>query len=115
MSSLGDKSVIQWKQWEVNPDSKHLQCQYKESCVGEVIDSIRKEWKSIVKHVHMKRIQAQCFEDDKSNDNSRVLRVDFAMNYSCEYQNEVQSALWGRASVTYLRQRCCIKEIVTHI
>ena len=42
-SLLGDESAIQWKQWEVNSDSKHLQCQYKESCVGEVIDLIRKE------------------------------------------------------------------------
>ena len=29
----------------------------------------------------------------------RVLQMDFAMNYACEYQNEVQSALWSRESV----------------
>lgn len=30
---------------------------------------------------------------------NRVLQIDFAMAYSCEYQNKVQSALWSRASV----------------
>ena len=65
---------------QVNSDSKRLQCQYKESCLREVIDSIRNKWKSIAKHVHTKRIQAQCFDEDKYNDNSRVLQVYFAIN-----------------------------------
>ena len=29
-----------------------------------------------------------------------MLQLDFAMGYECEYQNEVQSALWSRSSVT---------------
>ena len=49
-------------------------------------------------HVRIKRIQSESFEQDKMN--CRVLQVDFAMAYSCEYQNEIQSALWARDSVT---------------
>jgi len=49
-------------------------------------------------HVRIKRIQSESFEHDKMN--CRVLQVDFAMAYSCEYQNEIQSALWARDSVT---------------
>ena len=48
----------------------------------------------------MKRIQAKQFHDDQDNPEIRILQMDFAMNYSCEYQNEVQSALWSRASAT---------------
>ena len=48
-----------------------------------------------ITHVNTKRIQAQDFEDDEA----RILQIDFAMNYSCEYQNEVQSVLWRRGSV----------------
>ena len=28
-----------------------------------------------------------------------MLQIDFAMSYSCEYQNEVQSALWSHKSL----------------
>ena len=31
---------------------------------------------------------------------NRILQIDLAMAYSCEYQDEIQSALWSRASVT---------------
>ncbi|XP_063222491.1 uncharacterized protein LOC134531000 isoform X3 [Bacillus rossius redtenbacheri] len=50
-------------------------------------------------HVNTKRIQHDEFEKDKANGTKRVLEVDFAMSFSCEYQNEIQSALWSRASV----------------
>ena len=30
---------------------------------------------------------------------THVLQIDFAMAYSCEYQNEIQSALWSRNSI----------------
>lgn len=29
----------------------------------------------------------------------RILQIDFAMSFSCEYQNEIQSALRSRSSV----------------
>ncbi|XP_073537000.1 uncharacterized protein [Phyllobates terribilis] len=40
------------------------------------------------------------FAKDKVNPQVRTMLIDFAMNYSCEYQSEVQSALWSRGSVT---------------
>ena len=44
-------------------------------------------------------MQAAAFENDKKDENTSVLQCDFAMAYSCEYQDEVQSALWSRASI----------------
>ena len=49
--------------------------------------------------MRIKRVQAAAFEQDKKDETSTVLQCDFAMAYSCEYQNEIQSALWSRASV----------------
>ena len=34
------------------------------------------------------------FEKGKLDPNCMLLQADFAMAYSCEYQNEIQSALW---------------------
>lgn len=52
-------------------------------------------------HVNTKRIQQQEFENDKKSKTTRILQVDFAMSFGCEFQNEVQSALWARSSVLY--------------
>ena len=51
------------------------------------------------RHVKIKHIQSHSFEQDKSNDNNRILQIDFAMAYSCDYQNEIQSALCSRETV----------------
>ena len=50
-------------------------------------------------HVRIKRVQSEAFEFDKNDEQLSVLNFDFAMAYSCEYQNEIQSALWSRQSV----------------
>ena len=39
------------------------------------------------------------FEQDKLNEKYQFLQIDFAMAYSCKYQNEIQSALWSQRSV----------------
>ncbi len=83
-----------------NKTYKKLECQLKEECAGEVLQQLVNEWNVILTHINTKRIQAQEFEKDKKRENARVLQIDFAMNYSCEYQTKIQSALWSRASVT---------------
>ena len=49
--------------------------------------------------MRVKRIQANAFEKDKKSPDSTVLQFDYAMAFSCEYQNEIQCGLWLRASV----------------
>lgn len=52
----------------------------------------------MIYHVNTKRVQHGEFEKDKKKDQVRILQIDFAMSFSCEYQNEIQSALWSRSS-----------------
>ena len=47
----------------------------------------------------MKQIMHDHFEQDKKDSKCHLLQVDLAMTYSCEYQNEFQSALWSRQTV----------------
>ena len=60
--------------------------------VENVLDDFTECSEEIVNHVNAKRTQAQAFQDDINGPNARVLQIDFAMAYYCEYQNEVQSA-----------------------
>ena len=62
----------------------------------------RKLFESLIafkQRVRVKRVQAKAYEADKKDEGLTVLHFDFAMAYSAEYQNEIQSALWSRASV----------------
>ena len=64
-----------------------------------VFEELKNEMKKILSHVNTKRIQAAEFNQDKADPLKQVLQIDYAMAYTCEYQDEVQSALWGRGSV----------------
>lgn len=92
-----EKNVC-WKEWVKSQDG-HLRLVERHTCLGQLKEGLLEDIPFVRDHVRVKRIQAAAFEQDKRNVNGHVLQVDFAMAYSCEYQNEVQSALWSRACV----------------
>ena len=91
--------VVTKKVWSKNSNSR-LQCIIQEHSIAEILDNLQQDFQSIAHHIGLKRIQAEESAKDKNNEAVRILQMDFAMNFSCEYQNEVQSALWSRGSVT---------------
>lgn len=88
--------------------SSRLQCNSRQIFVGEVLELFQASFPEVCNHVNTKRIQANQFESDKKKPKARVLQMDFAMAYECEYQNEVQSALWTRGSVNLLTAACTV-------
>ena len=66
---------------------------------GVVLEKLKGDMTTILHHINTKKIQASEFNRDKTDPSKRVLQIDYAMAYTCEYQDEVQSALWGRGSV----------------
>ena len=68
-------------------------CNINDAMAKKLLTLLKENMGHKVTHVNTKRIQAQDFKDDKTDDEARILQMDFAMHYSCEYQNEVQSAL----------------------
>jgi len=64
-----------------------------------VLKKFQQKFSNVCNHVHIKRIQGDQFQKDRTNCEAGVLKLDSAMGYQCEYQNEVQSALWSRGSV----------------
>ena len=92
-----DKSVeIDWYEW-TKTENGRIQKEKFSGCTGELVDKLLESFPGYREHVRVKRIQANAFEMDKNS--AYVIQIDFAMAYSCEYQNEIQSALWSRASV----------------
>lgn len=74
----------------------------KEGSLEEAIQTLEDKMPSILEHVYVKRKQSNFFEDKKANlkSNKAIVQVDFAENYSCRYQDEVQSAHWNQQQVT---------------
>ena len=67
-------------------------------------------------HVRIKRIQEARFLEDKAKANVGVTQIDFAMAYSCEYQNETESALWTRATINlFTLARFVNQEVTCHL
>ena len=73
-------------------ETGHLRIDQKQGCVGELKD-LFSEFSFFKEHVRIKQIQSTAFTKDKRRSDCHVLQCDFAMAYSCDYQNEVQSAL----------------------
>lgn len=94
---LTDEEVF-WKEW-CKDDNRRLKLQLKSSTRGDLFEMLIQEMPSFQEHVRVKRVQAEAFNKDKLDPKTSVLQCDFAMAYSCEYQTEVQSALWSRESV----------------
>ena len=72
--------------------------------VQDLIDGLTASLPSFLAHVRIKRAQAAafaCHVNDTTNDGKRMLlQCDFAENYECSYQDEIQGAHWNKAHVT---------------
>ena len=67
-------------------------------------------------HVRIKRIQEARFLEDKAKANVGITQKDFSMAYSCKYQNEIQSALWTRATINlFTLARFVNQEVTCHL
>ena len=105
-------STLVWKEW-VKDENDKVRVAMKEGCKGELLEDLRESFTQFKEHVRVKRIQANAFEKDKASPEYSVLQFDYAMAFSCEYQNEIQSGLWSRASVNlftaamYCRDKKC--------
>ena len=92
-----DADTVFWKKW-IKTESRYLPIDQKQGCVGELKDLLS-EFSFFKEHVRIKRIQSTAFTENKKRNDCHVLQCGFAMAYSCDYQNEVQSDLWSRKCI----------------
>ena len=93
-----EDKVVTYKEWGFNNQKRMVLNTY-ECAFGELKENFLDKFSVFQKHVRCKRIMHDTFERDKLDPQCHVLQVDFAMAYSCQYQDEIQAALWSRRSV----------------
>lgn len=74
----------------------------KEGTIIDVFLSLRSKLPHFLEHVFVKRQQSAYFEERKGNlvEGETLVQVDFAENYSCKHQDEIQSAHWNQDQIT---------------
>ena len=78
--------ATEWHHWE-NDENQVLKKLTKSGCYGELLDLVLQSLPEAQEHTRVKRIQSNAFESLKEA--NRILQIDFAMAYSCEYQDEM--------------------------
>ncbi len=77
---------IQWYQWKED-ENQVLKKHTKSGCCGELLDLVLQSLPEAQEHTRVKRIQSDAFGSLKEV--NRILQINFAMAYSCEYQDEI--------------------------
>ena len=88
-----------------NNEIKKTVKKMKKICKGTLDDLLllfESKIPSFLEHVFVKREQFKYFEEKLTNldKDEAVIQVDFAENYTCKYQDEIQSAHWNQEQVT---------------
>ena len=87
------------------------------TCTTQLLQSlVMNYYPTFQQHVRIKRIQEARFLEDKAKANVCITQKDFSMAYSCKYQNEIQSALWTRATINlFTLARFVNQEVTCHL
>ena len=85
------------------------------TCTTQLLQSlVMSYYPTFQQHVRSKQIQEARFLEDKAKANVGITQIDFAMVYSCEYQNEIKSVLWTRATINLFTLACSVNQEVTY-
>ena len=84
----------------------------KEGTIGDAVESLQGTLPSFLEHVFIKRQQSKFFEERlaKLGPSEAVIQVEFAENYTCNHQDEPQSAHWNQEQVSLFTLAIWTKE-----
>ncbi|XP_072180506.1 uncharacterized protein [Diadema setosum] len=97
-------SPSSWSQWESGDDGRMKKI-LEEGTVGELLHHAMTILPQFLKHCYVKREQAAVYNEHRkkapeSDVHHAVLQVDFSENYTCQAQDEIQSAHWNQHQVS---------------
>ena len=93
-------------------DVKKMKKISKEGTIGDAVESLQGKLPSFLEHVFIKRQQSKFFEERlaKLGPSEAVIQVEFAENYTCNHQDEPQSAHWNQEQVSLFTLAIWTKE-----
>lgn len=94
---------VKWIQWDKNKEENRYEQFRKEGTVQDLMAYFKSIYVSFLKHSFIKRQQAAFFKRDMEtlDDEVCILQIDYAENFTCEAQDEIQSAHWNHKQVSF--------------
>lgn len=115
--------LIKWSQWERVTHTiatkqgkpklvKKMEKVMKEGTVEEALNCLEGQIPSFLVHVFIKRKQSTFFEERiaQLKADEAIVQVDFAENYTCQYQDEIQAAHWSQEQITLFTVAIWVKD-----
>lgn len=103
-SGKKQRSPVVWNQWKKDDTTNRFENSLERGTLKKLVGYFLDILPEFLKHSRIKRCQAARFQEDNeevltSNGEIALLQIDFAESYSCESQDEIQSAHWNQANV----------------
>lgn len=106
MTVSAKQSLVNWIVWKKDETgSRYIKCLMKGTIwvlVQHFIGMVDK----FLMHSHIKRVQSKTFEKDRTKidvvGDLAILQMDYAENFTCFAQDEIQSAHWNQNTVSNL-------------
>lgn len=100
------ESATTWYVWKSDQDNKLCKA-VEEGTTEDLFNHISSLVPQFLRHCFIKRMQAEYYQkqreaitSEQSDSSVALLQVDFSENYTCIYQDEVQSAHWQQHQVS---------------
>lgn len=108
-TSIGSPTpTVSWLMWKQDENIKRCVKTTVKGSSNDLIEYLGNIVDKFIVHVHVKRAQAKSFEEDRKEMEQTarkfvaMVQMDYAENYSCASQDEVQSAHWNQKLVSDL-------------
>ena len=95
---------ISWWQWANNQNGKTEKQEFKGSLM-DFFDILKQQQSYFLKHTYIKHMWSQAFiseSESLKDDDSTVIEVNFAENYTMQIQNAIQSFYRYQSNLLYL-------------
>lgn len=101
----GASKNVNWTLWEKCKVENRYQQFEKNGTVTELLEYFKAIYVPFLQHSYIKLQQAASFKMDLDSldEETCVVQADFAENYTCEAQQEVQNAHWNQKQVSFIR------------
>lgn len=95
-------AAVTWIVWEKDDSGKRFIKRSMNGSIEELLNHFIAMIDKFLIHSYIKRVQAEVFEMHRQHltDDSAILQVDFAENFTCVAQDEIQSAHWNQKTVS---------------
>lgn len=103
MIDMDDEVAVTWYVWK-NDSDERLSKVVEEGTTDDLRSYISSILAKFMEHCYIKREQAAAYKLEREaiegSKNKALLQVDFSENYTCQYQDEIQSAHWQQHQVS---------------